>query len=136
MLCGIQAETLYAKPPDAVSHNVISVMLQIRASDLAARHQRVLTNQALPKQTRVQQTDRLTYSQELISCVPLYSTVCLQVQSSKHTYMITSHKVCLSLSALLTSDKYDIQYIYCIDSLYSFKTSNTYSKFTDIMLNE
>lgn len=42
---------VYAKSPDAASHNVISVMLQIRASDLAAQHQRLLTDQAHAKES-------------------------------------------------------------------------------------
>lgn len=61
MLCGFEQKHNIAKSSNAVFHNVISVMLQIRASDLAAQHQRLLTDQAHAKKTRVQQTDRLTH---------------------------------------------------------------------------
>lgn len=91
MLCGFQQEhyIAYTKSPDVVSHNVMSVMLQIRASDLAAQHQRLLTDQAHAKETRVQQTR--TYSQELIACAPCFNTLRLCHQVCKHANMITSH---------------------------------------------
>ena len=108
MLCGFgqRRDIVCAKSPDAVSHNVISVMLQIRALDLAAQHQRLLTNQAHAKLNQ-SPTDwqTHTYSQEFIASVRLYSTLCLYLQVSRHTNMITSHKLHLSLPALPTSDK-------------------------------
>lgn len=62
-----RAETLYcifhvdppARPPP--TRNVASVTLRIRASDLRARHQRVVTDQVHAKKSGVQQPDRLTH---------------------------------------------------------------------------
>lgn len=87
----IPAETL---SPDAVSHNVVSVMLQIRASDLTAEHQRLLTDQAHAKKTGVQQADRLAHIHTLVSCV--HSERLLYLPVCKHANTITFHIALLS----------------------------------------
>lgn len=67
---------VYVKSPDAVSHNVISFMLQIKVSDLAAKHQRLDTSRAHAKQTSKTEWQAHIYSQELIESIWQYSTLC------------------------------------------------------------
>lgn len=49
-----------------------------------------------------------TYSQQLNASLRLYSILRLHLKVCKHANMITSHSICLSLPALLTSDEDDI----------------------------
>ena len=101
--------TVYAKTPDAVSHNVISVMLQIRASDLRS------TTSKTPHRSSARQekpeSNRLTDSHIFTGAHRMYVCMCvcvrLYLQVCKHANMITSRSPCLSLPSLLTSDKDD-----------------------------
>lgn len=74
MLCGREQKhfIVHAKFSDAVSRNAISVKLQIRASDLSAQHQRLLTAKCAPNKP---DSNRLTNSQELIASAQPYNTV-------------------------------------------------------------
>ena len=70
---------VYAKSSDAVSHNVISVMLQIRAPDLAAQHQRLLT----PSKA---ESNRLTDSHIFTGAYCICAAHTASVPSSQETY--------------------------------------------------
>lgn len=131
MLCGFRQKhyIVYANSPDAVSHNVISVVLQIRVSDLAAQHQRLLTDQSHAKKTRGQQADRLAHIHRSLLHLYGYTAHCVCTFKSPNM-LIRSHHTTLAYLCLHFSPQIKKMYIYyCFKCPCTFRTIfNTNSK--------